>query len=137
MKWLRGITALGFAICGLCTYSFVIGVVNSVYLYETHRRKDAPKWFKDCWNIMLLVNAVSLFILYGCGFSQNNTIFFEIHWLIVGITFWAGSIVVFVATWKISRFIRNTLGKMNKGGQDGSSANVLNIMHHLKLMVEV
>lgn len=125
MKCLRGLTAFGFVICGLCTYNFVIGTVDSVYLYETKRRRNAPKWFKDCWNILLLFNAVSLFILYGCAFSQNNAIFFDIHWLIVGLTFWTGCISVFIATIKIARFVRQTLRKMKKINKERNGIGII------------
>ena len=128
MIWLRITQGIGVIICGIATYNWIMSVINSVYSLNQHtkygiNKNRLPKWFKEFWNILLLFNIVTLFILYGAAFSQENAIFFDIHWLFLGFTFWIGSISIFIATIKITRFLRQTLDKIRAMSGDNNNNN--------------
>eukprot|EP01084_Bolivina_argentea_P091966 165530_1 len=110
MIYVRISMIFGVLLGAIATYRFVIDIVNTVYLYQTkYAINEAPKWFTDTWRIILMFDIISLFIFYGAAFKTKNAIFFDIHFICLGFTFWIGAFACLVAIWRINNFLLNTI----------------------------
>ena len=113
---LRLYTGFSVIVVSIATYSFVIMTVKSVY--RTRNMVKFPIWLKQLWDLMLIFNTSTLIILYFCAFTYNNSLFFDIHWLCVAITFGVGTIFTSTATCKITFFLHNTIQEIENSQID-------------------
>lgn len=115
---LRLLTGISVIVVSIATYSYCQLTVQS--MYQT-RNMIKPIWFKQTWDLMLLFCNSTLIILYSCAFTYNLSLFFDIHWLCVGITFWVGTISTVSATCKITFFLHNTINEIEYSQSSQSS----------------
>ena len=113
MYILRLYTGFSIVVASVATYALVVTSVNSYY-QTRHEIIYIPVWFKQSWDVILILNTSTLFILYTIAFSYNNSLCIDIHWFVCCITFWFGSISTLSAMYKVKHFLDNTIVEIEK-----------------------